>query len=152
MSVCEKWMTHVSADSAGGETDTGIESREMWTALLEDIDHKLLCCLCWQLGLSIWEFPDCDNKARYLKGKIYFPRCTYSIQTQPHAATNNCSVQQNAVQSIRIQPSTEQRSTIRFPGHSHRVDAPAHAKTAHDGFPQKRLEEDICWIGHHVVK
>ena len=72
MSVCEKWMTHVSADSAGGETDTGIESREMWTALLEDIDHKLLCYFCWQLRLSIWEFPDCDNKAGTWRARYIF--------------------------------------------------------------------------------
>ena len=31
-----------------------------------------------------------------------------------------------------------------------RVDIPAHARTAHKGLLQKRLEEDICWIIPHV--
>ena len=29
-------------------------------------------------------------------------------------------------------------------GQRQRVDVPIHARTAHDGFPQKRLEEDLC--------
>ena len=31
-----------------------------------------------------------------------------------------------------------------------REDIPAHARTAYNGLPQKRLEEDLCWIVPHV--
>ena len=31
-----------------------------------------------------------------------------------------------------------------------RVDIPAHARTAHKGLQQKRLEKDLCWIVPHV--
>ena len=35
-------------------------------------------------------------------------------------------------------------------GQHRRVDIPAHARTAHKGLLQKRLEEDLCWIAPHV--
>ena len=35
-------------------------------------------------------------------------------------------------------------------GQHQRVDIPAHARTAHNGFLQKRLEEDLYWIVPHV--
>ena len=35
-------------------------------------------------------------------------------------------------------------------GHHQRVDISAHARTAHKGLLQKRLEEDLCWIIPHV--
>ena len=31
-----------------------------------------------------------------------------------------------------------------------RMNNPIHARTAHNGFPQKRPEEDLCWIVPHV--
>ena len=31
-----------------------------------------------------------------------------------------------------------------FDGQHQTVDVPAHARTAHEGPPQKRLEEDLC--------
>ena len=37
-------------------------------------------------------------------------------------------------------------------GQHQRVDNPAYAKTAHDGFLQKRLEEDLCWIVPRVPR
>ena len=36
-------------------------------------------------------------------------------------------------------------------GHQ-RVHIPAHARTAHKGLLQKRLEEDLSWIIHHVPR
>ena len=35
-------------------------------------------------------------------------------------------------------------------GQHRRVDIPAHARSAHKGLLQKRLEEDLCWIIPHV--
>ena len=35
-------------------------------------------------------------------------------------------------------------------GQSERVDIPAHARTAHKGFLQKRLEGDLCSLDLHV--
>ena len=35
-------------------------------------------------------------------------------------------------------------------GQHQRVDIPAHARTAHKGLLQKRLEEDLCYIVLHV--
>ena len=35
-------------------------------------------------------------------------------------------------------------------GQHQRVDVPAHARTAHKGLLQKRLEENLCWIIPHI--
>ena len=35
-------------------------------------------------------------------------------------------------------------------GQHQKVDIPNHARTAHKGLLLKRLEEDLCWIAHHV--
>ena len=35
-------------------------------------------------------------------------------------------------------------------GQRKRVAIPAHARTAHNGLMQKKMEEDLCWIAPHV--
>ena len=35
-------------------------------------------------------------------------------------------------------------------GQYEKVNVSAHAKTAYDGLPRERLEEDLCWILPHV--